>query len=192
MHRNYRSDLWILIRRPHVLEWLQSLLAHIRPHSADHRRAVRVSHSFLRLFFFLLFMFLRLTRGGAASCVGVVTGLAFFYILLFAVASAASRLCICSEVPGIVRMFNSCRGFMYKPDLSLSGPPLPLPPAALELKQEMWPGRLSFDPRPAYKQTSLWGFEEGPALQSELLSRLLLTEKQAVDDAVLPQRCTDK
>lgn len=54
----------------------------------------------------------------------------FFYILLFAVASAASRLCICSEVPGIVRMFNSCRGFMYKPDLSLSGPPLPLPPAA--------------------------------------------------------------
>lgn len=130
MHRNYRSDLWILIRRPHVLEWLQSLLAHIRPHSADHRRAVRVSHSFLRLFFFLLFMFLRLTRGGAASCVGMVTGLAFFYILLFAVASAASRLCICSEVPGIVRMFNSCRGFMYKPDLSLSGPPLPLPPAA--------------------------------------------------------------
>lgn len=116
----------------------------------------------------------------------------FFNILLFAVASAASRLCMCSEVPGIVRMFNSCRGFMYKPDLSLSGPPLPLPPAALELKQEMWPGRLSFDPRPAYKQTGLWGFEEGPARQSELPSRLLLTEKQAVDDAVLPQRCTDK
>lgn len=85
---------------------------------------------FSEALFFLLFMFLRLTRGWAASCVGVVTGLAFFYILLFAVASAASRLCICSEVPGIVRMFNSCRGFMYKPDLSLSGPPLPLPPAA--------------------------------------------------------------
>lgn len=144
---------------------------------------------FSEALFFLLFMFLRLTRGWAASCVGVVTGLAFFYILLFAVASAASRLCIC---PGIVRMFNSCRGFMYKPDLSLSGPPLPLPPAALELKQEMWPGRLSFDPRPAYKQTGLRGFEEGPARQSELLSRLLLTEKQAVDDAVLPQSCTDK
>lgn len=33
---------------------------------------------FSEALFFLLFMFLRLTRGGAASCVGVVTGLAFF------------------------------------------------------------------------------------------------------------------
>lgn len=33
---------------------------------------------FSEALFFLLFMFLRLTRGWAASCVGVVTGLAFF------------------------------------------------------------------------------------------------------------------
>lgn len=52
-------------------------------------------------------------------------------------------------------------------------------------------GQVEFWSETRLQTNSLWGFE-GPTRQSELLSRLLLTEQQAVDDAVLPQSCTDK